>query len=411
MKKILILGAGITGLTVGQLLNNLAQVQILEKSSHHGGIARTRDVGGIAYHVVGGHCFNSKYPVVMDFVFSKLPEKHWHRIKRVSRIVLDGYEISYPIEYAVKEIFKNDESLAFEITRDMMLANEAADVKNLGEWFESHFGKTLAKKYFIPYNAKIWGNDPYRMDYKWVEGKLPVPDKHSFFSSLVSEATDSMPHSSFYYPNTNNQNTLIDALADGLNIDYGITVKTIERIEGKWLVNDKYAADILISTIPLNELPAIIKNTPQSVLDAAGLLRYNKISNMLWRSKPTDKSWTYHPDRDTLFHRYIHIGSYFKPAEGYTITECVGEHSREEMEAAGKKDPFLIEPLDYNVSEHAYVVFDENREESVARILSYLNNIGLISIGRFGRWEYYNMDVCMKQCIDTVNDLIENWKL
>lgn len=408
MKNVVVLGAGITGLTVGRLLNDCANVKILETQSTSGGIAKTKDINGVTYHTVGGHCFNSKHKDVLDFVFSLLPESDWHKIKRVSRIKLDDYEIGYPIEYAVKEIYTHDKQLAFDIVKDFMSTSDDMSVENLGEWFIQKFGDTLAKKYFIPYNGKIWGNSPYSMDYSWVEGKLPIPEKKSFFKSLISDISDSMPHSSFYYPNTNNQNTLISALADGLDIDFNTPVRSIKKKGDKWVVNNTYDCDLVISTLPLNELPSMIEGSPSWVHDAASLLRYNKISNMLWESEPTEKSWTYHPSPDTLFHRYIHIGSYFRPTKGYTITECVGVHTPEEMIAAGRKDPFLLTPLASNVSDHAYVIFDANRDKSVSTILSYLDTAGIISIGRFGRWEYYNMDICMKQCIDTVNKLKED---
>ena len=71
----------------------------------------------------------------------------------------------------------------------------------------------------------------------------------------------------------------------------------------------------------------------------------------------------------------------------------------------GKNDPFLIAPLDYNVSEHAYIVFDENRDCAVGAIQEYLENMGLISIGRFGQWEYFNMDVCIKQSLEIYRKL------
>lgn len=411
MKKIIVLGAGITGLSIAQLLKNEANVKILERDSRPGGIAKTKNVNGATYHTVGGHCFNSKHTDVLDFVFSLMPECDWHKIQRLSRIKLDNYEIGYPIEFAVKEIFNNDRQLAFKITRDFLSTPEEISAKNLGEWFELKFGETLAKKYFIPYNRKIWGNDPYSMDYSWVEGKLPIPDKQSFFEALVSDVCDTMPHSSFFYPNTNNQNTLIDTLAEGLDIDFNATVKSIKRQRDTWIINDSYECDYIISTLPLNELPFMIEDCPASVKSAASLLKYNKVSNMLWESEITDKSWTYHPSPETLFHRYIHIGSYFKPVAGYTITECIGEHTQEEMIEAGCKDKFLIKPLDFNISNHAYVVYDENRTKSVTTILSYLDSIGIISIGRFGRWEYYNMDICIKQCIETVKEIKNRYYL
>ena len=137
------------------------------------------------------------------------------------------------------------------------------------------------------------------------------------------------------------------------------------------------------------------------------MLRYNKVSNVFWKSRLTDKTWTYQPSRDTIFHRYIHIGSFYKPSEGYTITECVGEHSYDEMVECGRKDSFLIKPLDYNVSEHAYVVFDGNRDKAVKTVSDYLESIGIRSIGRFGRWEYYNMDICMLDSMNTAKEIIK----
>ena len=84
MKDILILGAGVTGLSMGQLLNGKSNVTILEKEGQIGGIAKTRQVNGVTYHTVGGHCFNSKYEDVMSFVFNLLPQKEWHKVKRFS---------------------------------------------------------------------------------------------------------------------------------------------------------------------------------------------------------------------------------------------------------------------------------------------------------------------------------------
>ena len=405
--KILILGAGITGLSIGKLLHNKADVTILEKEPVIGGIARTRTVNGVAYHTVGGHCFNSKYPEVLDFVFSLLPKENWHLIQRLSMIDMGKYEVPYPIEFSVKEIFHHEPELAYRITADFLTANDDKNYENLEDWFRKKFGNALCDRYFIPYNTKIWGKNPREMDYQWVQDKLPLPDKQAFFKSLVDTNRDTMPHSAFYYPNTNNQNTLLEALAEGLNIKLNESVKEIKRDGNKWIINGIYEADKIISTLPLDLLPSYITDAPDAILEQSHLLKYNRVSNVLWESQPTDKTWTYRPASDTIFHRYIHIGSYFKPAANYTITECVGAHSFEEMVESGKKDPFLIRPISHNVSERAYVVFDENREKAVGSILEWLESNGIISIGRFGRWEYYNMDICIKQSMETARQLLE----
>ncbi len=406
--KIVIIGAGITGLSAAKLLSAAHEVEILEKKNICGGIARTKDVNGIAYHVVGGHCFNSKYPDVLDFVFSKvLPKEKWHLVQRKSKINFGNEEISYPVEFAVKEIYKFDKELAEKITVDFLSAVDDGKYANLDEWFRKKFGNTLAEKYFIPYNSKIWNKQPINMSSEWVQDKLPIPDKKSFFESLMTEAKDNMSHASFYYPDTNNQNTFIDALADGLNIQYNYAVQNIKLNQktGKWIINNEIECDKIINTSPIDILPSLIENTPAYVIEASKKLKYNSISTVFCTSKPTEKTWTYLPEKH-IFHRFIHIGSFHKPADNYTICEVVGKYSQDELFEESRKDEFIIEPIDYNVSEHAYVVFDENYNECTSTVISYLNSIGIETIGRFGEWQYYNMDVCMKRSIDLIKKFL-----
>ncbi|NQU35712.1 MAG: NAD(P)-binding protein [Bacteroidetes bacterium] len=409
--KIAILGSGITGLSIGKLLSEDFDVEILEKSSIHGGIARTKSVNGISYHVTGGHCFNSKYPDVLDFVFQHVMHKDkWHKITRDAAIKFKGNEINYPIEFAIKQIASFDNELAINIVKDFLNANDDNSYENLEDWFRKKFGNALAEEYFIPYNQKIWNRDPKEMDPSWVKDKLPIPNVKSFFQSLIGTAKDKMPHSEFYYPNTNNQNSFIDNLAKGLNISCNIEVKSIsfEDNTKKWIINDNLYYDKIINTIPINELPKLIFNCPESIIKSAAKLKYNKVSTMLWETNPTKRTWTYLPDSDTIFHRYIHIGNFFKPKINYTITEAIGEKSYEEMSENGKKDPFLVKPLDYHVSNHAYVIFDDNYKENKEIVLNYLNKISIHTIGRFGEWEYYNMDICIKSAIELKTEIFNN---
>jgi len=400
--KICIIGAGITGLASGKLLSKNHDVTIYEKESKIGGIARTKDVNGITYHTVGGHCLNSKNKNVMDFIFNDvLPKENWHHVKRDAKINLQNNFISYPIEFSIKEIAKFDENLAFNITKDFM-SSEDKETDNLADWFKVKFGATLANEYFIPYNKKIWQIEPSDMSHSWIDGKLPLPNKKEFFKALIENNEDTMPHSSFFYPNSNNQNTFIDALGANLNIKTDFNVSTIEKIKDKWIINEKFEYDLVINTMPLNILPSFIKNTPIEILDTAKKLKYNKVTNVLWKTKPIDFSWSYYPSEDTIFHRHIHIGNFFNPKQSYTITESMGEHTYEEMIKCGDKFDYLLEPLDYNVSNYAYVVYDKNYNEATNKVKKYLDEIGIHTIGRFGEWEYYNMDICIESAMKLV---------
>lgn len=397
--KICIIGAGITGLASGRLLSKKHEVTVYEKEVNVGGIARTRDVDGVAFHTVGGHCLNSKNLKVMDFIFNEiLPKDNWHTVKRDAKINFHNHLISYPIEFSIKEIAKFDEKLAFNITKDFLSAknNEA---ENLANWFKEKFGQTLAEEYFIPYNRKIWHMEPSKMSHSWIDGKLPLPNKEEFFKALIGDAEDTMPHNTFFYPNTNNQNTFIEALAVGLNIVTGFTVNSVEKKNNKWLINDEIEYDLIISTIPLNVLPFVLKGVPSRIQEQAKKLKYNKVTNVLWRTKKVLATWSYYPSPDTIFHRHIHIGNFFNPVQNYTITESIGEHSYEKMIEHGKKFDYLLEPLNYSVSDYAYVVYDKNYSSATQEVKSYIDQIGIKSIGRFGEWAYYNMDVCIESAM------------
>ncbi|WP_144584985.1 protoporphyrinogen/coproporphyrinogen oxidase [Campylobacter coli] len=403
--KIGIIGAGISGLSIARLLKDDFEVEVLEKLPVVGGIARTKDINGIPYHINGGHCFNSKFDDVLDFVFNTVLSKNkWNFLPRKAEVLLRDNWISYPIEFSIKQIDKIDSKLAFSITKEMFNATyEKGD--NLEEWFVNHFGPTLAKEYFIPYNAKIWGIAPKNMDNMWIKDekqmKLPVPTKEDFYRSLIDKTTDKMSHASFYYPKSNNQNTFIEAIGIGVNILTNYHVEDIQKNNNKWIVNGEKNYDILINTSPLNLIPNILKKIPNDTMQYFKRLKYNKVSNALWKTnKEFDSTWVYIPNKDIKIHRIINIGRFITPHQNYCISEIIGENFIDTFLKEGKKIEFLDSLIAHNITEHAYPLFDLNYTESKNNAIKYLNSIGLISHGRFGEWEYYNMDVCIKRSID-----------
>ncbi|EIX7230692.1 NAD(P)-binding protein [Campylobacter coli] len=417
--KVGVIGAGISGMSIARLIDSDFEVEILEKESVVGGIARTKDVNGIAYHIVGGHCFNSIYPEVLNFIFDKVLSKdNWNLIERQARALFRDQWISYPVEFAISEIDKIDSFLGMKIVQEMLNASYEKG-SNLEEWFINHFGPTLSREYFLPYNEKIWGINPKEMDNSWIidekQMKLPVPTKMSFYKSLLNNSKnvfDNMPHAFYYYPKTNNQNTFIDALSVGLKIIYNYQVKHIEYFNKKWYINGEKQYDILINTSPLDLIPNILQNIPSDIINSFKKLKFNKISNMLWETDGSfDSTWAYVPNKDIGFHRLLNIGTYFRPIKNYCITESVGEKTYEHFVNEGKKINFLKRPVDFHVSDRAYICFDLNYVLSKTTTLKYLESIGLISHGRFAEWEYYNMDVCIKRSIDLAKKIKSEYLL
>jgi len=67
--------------------------------------------------------------------------------------------------------------------------------------------------------------------------------------------------------------------------------------------------------------------------------------------------------------------------------------------------PFLIKPIAHNISNYAYVVYDQHRDDALKTINQFLEKQKLYSIGRFGKWDYYNMDICILDALNLIKEL------
>lgn len=72
MSKIAIIGGGISGLSMANLLQKSNHVTVFERDSKPGGLIKCEVVNGNLYHTVGGHVFNSKRKDVLNWFWSFL---------------------------------------------------------------------------------------------------------------------------------------------------------------------------------------------------------------------------------------------------------------------------------------------------------------------------------------------------
>ncbi|MEL4245538.1 protoporphyrinogen/coproporphyrinogen oxidase [Shewanella xiamenensis] len=405
--KIAIIGAGVSGMSFAKLCmrDKLADVVIFEAQKFHGGLARVEDVNGYPYHLTGGHCFNSKYPEVLDFVFNDVLSKdNWNLIERKADIMFEGHSIPYPIEFSLKQIAEFNPILATNIVKDFIEAQQKnLPSMNLKEWFVNNFGYSLATEYLIPYNTKIWGRDISSMSPNWVSDKLPMPNVNSFILGLLKSGSDNMPHNNFYYPKSGTQQQFLDALREGLDIRFNSKIEGIKKDNsGKYVIENEIF-DKVIYTGPLDNSCYVFDIA--NLKDACSKLEFNVVTTMLWEREACEETWTYLPDSTCTYHRLIHIGNFLLPKQNISIAEAVGERSYDEMVIAGSKIPSLSKPIGYHVSNHAYVVFDDNRDNSVNVITRILKENDVHCLGRFGEWEYYNMDICIKSAMTLAEEI------
>lgn len=413
--KIAVLGAGVSGLTAARLLTDSGhEVVVFEKNHTIGGLARTRHVNGRLYDPHGGHIFNSKHPEVTDWVFSMLPKETWKYTERNAKIYFNGKYISYPFELSLCELDVDD---AVECTYDFMHTQIGAEPDNFRDWLTWKFGKSIANYYMIPYNEKIWAYPLEQMEIQWVSGKMPLPSQKDILRSMLlkNPRERKMPHSTFYYPLNGGIQTMVNSMAEGVQIQTDYTVKRIKNNKGGWIINDDGPFDLVISTIPLPVLPSVM-DLPSDVLKSMKGLKYNSLTTVLFDCPETDISWLYIPSHEYRSHRVCYQSSMTPNAtnivnKGCGAIEIIGDRFNVDDSFCKRKDILpeeldFREALDFEFTEYAYVIHDLDYRKNLKSIFDYFAKVPSFRLlGRWGTWNYKNMDLCMLDAMELVNGL------
>ena len=177
--------------------------------------------------------------------------------------------------------------------------------------------------------------------------------------------------------------------------------------------------DFLVSSIALPALVPMIAGVPQEVLDAAGRLAATScvlVNIGIDNDAFTRVHWTYIYDMDYSFTRlsFPHNLSRSTCPEGCGAIQAEVCFSRRYKPMEGAAYDY-IEPViadlrrcglitdddqilfrDANYAEYANVIFDLEREENLAVVHGYLDEIGIRYCGRYGDWGYMWTDDSFK---------------
>ena len=178
MKRIAIIGAGISGVSAAKFLKEKGiTTKVFEKSEKIGGLIRCDYVDGVLFHKVGGHVFNSKIDFIKDWFWSRFNQDfEFLQSKRNAKILLNNNLVGYPIENHLWQLKENDVK---QIVSDFIsLENKpVGEYNNFAQFLKGNFGERLYDIYFGPYNKKIWRTNLDEIPLSWLKGKLPMPNR------------------------------------------------------------------------------------------------------------------------------------------------------------------------------------------------------------------------------------------
>ena len=406
MKKVAIIGAGISGLSTAHFLKDKYQVVVFEKEATPGGLIRCKRVEGSLYHICGGHVFNSKRKDVLDWFWSKFNQnEEFTKADRNSVVFMDDQkEIPYPIENHMY-LFDAETQKAF-IDDLVKLAKEEGYVpSNFEEFLKHRFGDTLYVMYFQPYNEKVWRRDLKNVPLSWLEGKLPMPTVAEMIYNNINHVKEkAFVHSTFWYEKKDGSQFIANKLAEGLDIRYNSSIKNIERLDDKWVVQDE-SFDLVVFCGNIKDLPSMIKGVDISDYnEKIEALEYHGTTSVFCEIDKNPYSWIYQPSRSHESHRIICTGNFAESnnANGkMTATiEFTDEISKEDILDNLKKIPLNPKYLDHHYNQYTYPIQDNDTRDMISDLKNELYKSNFYMTGRLADWEYYNMDIAMGAAMD-----------
>jgi len=408
---ITVVGAGLAGLSAAYHLHS--KYTVLEKEEKVGGLCGSARYGGYVFdyapHILfTGDSYAGK-------LFKSLLGDNLIAQNRRAYIYMMGTYVKYPFEanlYALPDWVKE------ECIRGV-LEKEDSKPKNFYEWILATMGSGIAKHYMVPYNQKVWKYPLEKMNTEWIEGRVPSPNVEAMKKGAEApQPIEYGPNVEFWYPKHGGISTLAESLAKNTPVKLeaeatwfnpttgGVETVYEEKGEEKSVFSEK-----VFSSLPLPEVIERMDDVPDEVQRAADSLVYNSLVCVMVgvnRPKITDKHWLYFPEPDYIFNRVsfpMNFSPYTTP-EGRSSILAEVTYREKVMDLEETKRRVLVDLIKANIIteedevevceardfKYAYVIYDLHHRKNVNIIKDYLTAHNIIPIGRFGEWEYYNMD-------------------
>ena len=423
--KIAIAGAGVSGLALARFLveggADASSIHLFEADAVVGGLCRSKTVDGYTYDVAGGHILYSKDAAAMRWMKDCAGgDAAFVRKDRHTRIRYEQRWVNYPFENGLGDLppQANFECIKGYVQawhkRQLDRSSAPADFKS---WIRWRFGDGIAEHFMDPYNVKVWKRDLALITSDWVAGRVPDAPVDDVLRASVGIRTEGYTHQSiFYYPVRGGFQAITDGIAQTVlsRVRTKTPVTDLVKAGSGWRVNGE-AFDTVVSTLPLTDLPSILRDMPHDVADAMRTLEYNGLVCVLLaldRREHPDLSWIYLPhDAQGPANRVTYMSNYSPnnapPAKTSFLCEVTlpggsrapGQELEREVIAglahAGllREDEVLFH--DRSSVRHAYIVFDRHYHARRKTVFAWMEKAGITALGRFGRFEYDNSDQCV----------------
>jgi UDP-galactopyranose mutase len=422
-QRIVILGGGLAGLAAGfGLGRGEHDFTIYEAGERAGGVARSVTQDGFVFdhgpHILFPKVARAK-KLIQDLLAGNLLQRSreaW--IYHHTQKIFTRFPFQHHLHGLHPQVVR--ECLLGAVRAFIEARAQGEDVPppvNYRQWLESSFGSGITRHLMGPYAIKLWTVDPEEMSYTWIGDRVPVPDLEQIISGALSDVEDRFGFNpEFWYPREGGIESLPRSFLPlvGRRLKTGMRAVKID-LRGR-LVHFADGSSVryrrLVYTLPLPELTTLMEEIPGDVRSAINGLKHNSILCVnLGVNRPaiSDKHWIYFYEDRFPFHR-ISFPMNLSPATtppgmssistevAYAQWRQLDKETIVQQTVAALKAAGILLDSDTIVTErvmdirYAYIIYDLQREAHLEVIYRFLRQHGVEPCGRFGRWEYLNMD-------------------
>jgi len=433
---VLVLGAGLAGLAAGSALGERAVV--FEREDRVGGLVRTTRFGDYWFdHVV--HLLYFPDADTQRRVLG-LAEHFIEPCPPAALLDFDAFTVPFPLQ---NNLWALPLERRLECLRDFVsaaLAREQGQVytRNYAEQLEHAFGRAICDLFLFPYNEKMWRRSLSSMATGGFYWNMSQPSLELMLRGAIEPRTTEAYNAQGWYPRpplhhpVRGMEVLARSVAANVprlrlsetvrSIDLDRRELTVESSDGVrvWRWNEH-----CLSSLPLPTLIRMCANVPDGLRQSVDRLPFNRVRSVAFSIEgprpPNRGHWRYYASRDLCFTRLIHMCEFdpaMAPEHGWSILAEVperGDQPRASTDAlirqasrdlaTARAVPPDCRIVDVNVIEvdTAYVVFTEDCQAIVKEAHAFLQDYGIVPIGRYGRWEYSSMAQVLRDAWSTAD--------
>ena len=413
----LIVGAGISGLATAAALgekggadgDHLDDYLILEADNQIGGYCKTIRRDGFVWDY-SGHFFHFKHPEIEAWLRQRMPGQKVRVVDKKSFIAYGDRQIDFPFQ---KNIHQLPHAEFIDCLHDLYFARTPPAAGGAGpapaetsfkEMLYARFGRSIAEKFLIPYNEKLYACDLGTLDRDAMGRFFPHADLTDVIRNM-KVADNRSYNSTFTYPE-GGAFEYVRALASAVRPD---AIALDEPLIGLDVAHKiartpkrEIRFDRLISSAPFFRLAQL-----SGLAHDASVFTWNKVLvfNLGFdRKGQRDVHWIYYPDRATVFYRvgfydnifdtdrlsaYVEIGF---PAAADVDADAVLPRVLADLERAGVTSGHRLVAHHSVVMNPAYVHITQRSIAEHRRLTTALRSHDIHSIGRYGGWTYCSIE-------------------